>query len=174
MIRRADTQSEPSAAGEGRQRANSLILVGVCVLFLMVSLSWSFRVNNVAAGTFVMDDAQICEELDENLMPIRADRNMPADSQQACLWFSYSKARRGDVLEISWYLNEREIQKETVRVADTSGTRAFYLLKENGSALDPGFYSVFIDCNGREKGVLNFTVAASSGDQSAGNIVIWD
>ncbi|MDR3279585.1 MAG: hypothetical protein LBT23_03640 [Synergistaceae bacterium] len=168
------SKGELSMVKDNRKKADALILVGVSVLVLMICLSWSFRASNIIAGAFNMDDVQICEELDEDLRPIRADKNMPADSQQVCLWFHYSKARRGDSIEISWYLNERAIQKETVRLSETSGTRAFYLLKEDGALLDSGFYSVFINCNGREKGELNFTVAATSEDFPAGNVVIWD
>jgi hypothetical protein len=161
-------------AGKKRKNAEPIILIGVFVLILVACVSWSFRTSNFIAGSFRMDEIQICEELDEGLMPIRAERNMSADSSQVCLWFSYSRARRGDSIEIAWYLNERMIQREIVRLSETKGVRAFYLLKEDGSPLDSGFYSVYISCNGREKGMENFTVAASSDDERMGNIVIWD
>jgi hypothetical protein len=154
--------------------ADSLILIGVFVIVLMAFLSWSFHASNTIAGSFKLDEVTICEELDEYMRPVSADRNMPPDAQQVCLWFSYSRARNGDSLEILWYLNEQSIQKETVRIPDESGIKAFYLLKEDGSTLDPGFYSVLINCNGRERGVENFTVASASGDIPVGNVIIWD
>jgi hypothetical protein len=66
------------------------------------------------------------------------------------------------------------VQKEMVRLSEQKGMRAFYLLKEDGSPLDAGFYSVYISCNGRERGMENFTVVAVSEDAAPGNVVIWD
>lgn len=151
-----------------------LIFVGLMVLALMILVSWSFRENNFASGSFKMREVRICEELDEDLKPVSADRNIPPESQQVCLWFDYSGARRGDAIEISWYLGDGMIQREAVRLPAPEGVRAFYLLKEDGSPLEPGFYSVTISCNGKDVYEDNFSVAVSSGDAFPDNVVIWD
>ncbi|MDR2780682.1 MAG: hypothetical protein LBB28_06110 [Synergistaceae bacterium] len=161
-------------SGNKRKHAGPLILVGLVVMILMACISWSSRSNNIIAGSFTIDDIQICEELDGELKPICVARNMPAGSPQVCLWFVYSRGRRGDSVEITWYLNERIIQSETLRLAEERGTRAFYLIREDASPLDAGFYSVSINCNGREKLMENFTVDAASGDVPMENVVIWD
>jgi hypothetical protein len=120
--------------------------------------------NEAASGPFQLDEIQICEELDGDLKPINIERNLPGETQQVCLWFRYSKAGDGDSLEISWYLDEKLIQRENVLLSDPDGIKAFYLLKEDGSPLNMGFYSVLLMCNGREKGIANFTVAALGED----------
>jgi hypothetical protein len=155
-----------AASVEKKTGIPSLVTVGILVLILMGCLAWSFRTGDVIAGTFQLDEVQICEELDDFLQPVNASRNLPGGAQQACLWFRYSKARDGDSLEISWRLDERVIQKETFRLSEPRGMRAFYLLKEDGSALDAGFYTILIHCNGREKQVENFAVAPLSDDVS--------
>jgi hypothetical protein len=160
--------------GNKRRHTGSLILVGLAVLALMVCISWSSRSNNIIAGSFTIDEIQICEELDGELKPIGAARNMPAGSPQVCLWFVYSRGRRGDSVDITWYLNERIIQSETIRLSEAKGVRAFYLIRDDTSPLDAGFYSVSISCNGREKWMENFTVDAASGDVPMENVVIWD
>ncbi|MDR1510234.1 MAG: hypothetical protein LBS53_11410 [Synergistaceae bacterium] len=160
--------------GKKRRHSGYLILVGLLVLILMAGISWTSRSNNIIAGSFTIDEIQICEELDEEMKPVGIGRNMPAGSQQVCLWFVYSRGRRGDSVDITWFLNERMIQGETLRLAEAHGTRAFYLIKEDASPLDAGFYSVFISCNGREKWMENFTVDAASGDVPMENVVIWD
>jgi hypothetical protein len=161
-------------AAERRKIYAPLILVGLSVLALMMFVAWSLRESNFASGSFKMKEVRICEELDENLKPVSADRNIPSESQQVCLWFDYSGARRGDVIEISWYLAGNMIQRETVRLSAPEGVRAFYLLKEDGSPLDPGFYSVTINFNGKDTYEDNFTVAVSSGDMFPDNVIIWD
>jgi hypothetical protein len=157
-----------------RRSADPIIWLGVVVLVLIVLVSWSFRSSNFIAGSFRIDNLQICEELDELLMPVSSDRNLSGGSRQVCLWFSYSKARMGDSIEIMWYLNEKMIQRELMRLSEPKGVRAFYLLRDDGSALDPGFYSVYITCNGREKIMENFSVAISSGDEATEAVSGWD
>ena len=151
-------------AGNKRKNADPVVFLGVLVLVLVACVSWSFRKSNFIAGSFRIEEVQICDELDENLRPVSVDRNMPPDSQQVCIWFSYSKARRGDSVEIEWYNDENMIQKEILRLTEPKGVKAFYLLREDGSPLESGFYSVRISCNGREKITENFTVEASSDD----------
>jgi hypothetical protein len=153
-------------AGSKRRSADPIIWLGAVVLVLIVLVSWSFRSGNFIAGTFSIDDLQICEELDESLLPVSSDINLSDGARQVCLWFTYSKARKGDSIEIVWYLNEKMIQRELIRLSDTRGRRAFYLLRDDGSSLAPGFYSVYITCNGREKVMENFSVAASSDDEA--------
>lgn len=130
----------------------------------MAFLSWSFRTDNILAGSFRIDDIQICEELDENMKPVQVTGNFAGDAKQACLWFEYSRARVGDVLEIVWQLEETTIQKDSFRLSHEKGAKAFYLMKEDGSALLLGKYTVKINCNGREKKTLGFTVDGDAGD----------
>ena len=151
-------------AGNKRKNADPIFFLGVLVFILVICVSWSFRESNFIAGSFKIEKVEICEELDENLQPLNVDKNMPSDSQQVCIWFSYSKARRGDSIEIEWFSGENMIQKEILRLAEPKGVKAFYLLREDGSPLESGFYSVRICCNGREKIMENFTIEASSDD----------
>ncbi|MDR1580241.1 MAG: hypothetical protein LBS35_07775 [Synergistaceae bacterium] len=161
-------------AAERQKIYSPLISVGLLVLVLMALVSWSLRKNDFESGSFKMRDVRICEELDENLKPVSADRNIPSGSQQVCLWFDYAGARRGDAVEIAWYRGGGMIQRETVRLSAPEGVRAFYLLREDGSPLEEGFYSVTISRNGKDAYEDNFTVAVSSGDMPPGNVVIWD
>jgi hypothetical protein len=161
-------------ADERRKIYAPLILVGLLVLALVALVSWSLGKSDFASGSFKMRDVRICEELDENLNPVSADGNISSESQQVCLWFDYSGARRGDAIEISWYRGEKMIQRETVRLSAPEDVRAFYLLKDDGSPLDPGVYSVTISRNGKDMYEGKFAVAVSSDDMFPDNVVIWD
>ncbi|MCL2683988.1 MAG: hypothetical protein FWE55_01985 [Synergistaceae bacterium] len=149
---------------EKRKDADPIVLLGVMVLILMVFVSLSFRKSNFIAGSFRIDEVQICDELDETLRPVSVEKNMPPDSQQVCVWFSFSRARRGDSIEIAWYRDDSVIQKEILRLSEPRGVKAFYLLREDGTSLESGLYSVRISCNGREKVTESFIIAASSED----------
>jgi hypothetical protein len=161
-------------ARERRNVTEPVVFVGLMVTALIALVWWGFRTSDFASGGIKMKKILICEELDENLEPVSADRNIPPGSQQVCLWFDYSGARRGDAIEISWNLEDKTVQRETVRLSKPEDIRAFYLLKEDGSPLDPGFYSVTVNCNGKDTYEENFTVAAASDDYVPGNVIIWD
>jgi hypothetical protein len=152
------------SAGNRQKQVYKLLLLVLVIVFLMVILFWTFTAGDVVAGSFRLDDIQICEELDDNMVPINAGTTLPGGVRQACLWFEYSKARAGDALEIIWKFGERRIQKDSFRLSQSGGVRAFYLLKEDGTPLPEGSYSVGIFCNGRERGGENFSVTLVSGD----------
>lgn len=137
--------------GSRRREARPLLVLGVFAVLLMSLTSWSFHTSSVIAGSFQVDDLLICEELSGDMRPLSVSGDMAEGLKQICLWFSYSRARKGDVLELSWKYDDEEIQTESLRLADESGVRAFYLLREDGSALPSGDYAVTLSCNGRKK-----------------------
>jgi hypothetical protein len=152
-----------------RDQAGALILLALFVVALMLFLSLRLRADNVIAASFRLDDVRICEELDGELMPVNPGAVLPAEAKQACLWFQYSRARDGDSLEIFWNYDGQAIQKDSYRLAEPEGIRAFYLLREDGAVLPGGEYSVAIFLNGRERRAERFSVLAASGDEALGN-----
>jgi hypothetical protein len=155
--------------GNRRDQATPLAGLGLFVVVLMAFLSLSFRSGNVIAASFRLDDVRICEELDGDLRPVNPGTVLPAEVKQACLWFQYSRAREGDSLEIFWNYGGQAIQKDSYRLSETEGIRAFYLLREDGTALPGGEYSVELFCNGRQRKSERFSVAIASGDEALGN-----
>jgi len=134
-----------------RREGRNLIILGVFVLVITVFTSWSFRAGSVVAGSFQVDDLLICEELSGDMRPLPTGGGFSDGLKQICLWFSYSRARDGDMVEIHWALGDELIHRESYRIAGQSGIRAFYRLREDGSSLPAGDYKVTLFCNGREK-----------------------
>lgn len=147
------------SAASANNEARSILLIGFFVVVLVFLLSWSVRLDNVTAGSFRLDELVVCDDLDDNMNPNVAMNNFPGDTKQVCLWFEYSKARDGDMLDIRWRFDGNDIQHESFRIVHARGTRAFYLLREDGAPLPAGTYSVELMCNGRTKSVREFTVA---------------
>ena len=149
-----------------RDQADALMGLGLLVVALMIFLSLSLRRDNVIAASFRLDDVQICEELDGDLRAVNPGTVLPAAAKQACLWFQYSRAREGDLLEILWGYDGQTIQRDSYRLSESKGARAFYLLREDAAPLPEGEYSATIFCNSRERGVKRFRVMAVSGDEA--------
>lgn len=133
------------------KEARALLMLGALAVVLMLLTSWSFRAGNVIAGSFRVDDMMICEELSGDLRPLPLAAGLTEGLSQVCFWFEFSRAREGDVLEIVWKFDGETIHRESFRLAETDGGRAFYLLREDGSPLPAGEYDVTLFCNGRER-----------------------
>ncbi|MDR1482496.1 MAG: hypothetical protein LBI74_07720 [Synergistaceae bacterium] len=152
------------AGSSARKQSVALVMLGVATVVLMFFISWSFRADNMIAGSFRLEDLQICEELDEDMKPLNAGKSVQEGIKQVCLWFSYSSAREGDSLEINWSFEDKPIQKDVFRIDNAGGMRAFYLLMEDGSPLPVGSYSVELYCNGRSRAAEVFLINPSSDD----------
>lgn len=164
-------------ASSSKSGAAYLIGLGVFVALLSIALSWSVIRDNVTAGSFHLDEVALCEDLDDSMGPLEKKSIFASDTKQICLWFEYSRARDGDQLEVIWKFEGEDIQNESFRLVYPRGTRAFYLLREDGSDLPAGMYSVTILCNSRHKGTERFVVETSdeeddteavSGDEEIG------
>lgn len=61
-------------------------------------------------------------------------------------------------MDIVWLFQDRVIFRESMRIGDTSGTKAFFLLREDGSPLPAGEYVVAIESDGIERRRIPFSV----------------
>lgn len=147
-----------------REEGRKLIALGISVLALMLLTSWSFRTGSVIAGSFQVDDILICEELSGDMRPLPVSGDFSDGLRQICLWFSYSHAREGDVVELSWRYKDEPVQRESFRLTKQSGMRAFYLLRDDGSSLPAGEYTVTLFCNGRERFAETFRIHSEESD----------
>lgn len=75
-----------------------------------------------------------------------------------CLKFHYEAPRPGGILDVIWHFQSQVIFREYIRINDTGGIRAFFLLREDGSPLPVGEYAVVIESDGRERVRLPFSV----------------
>lgn len=154
-------------ASRSKSGAANIVALAVFVVLLAVLLSWSVINDNVTAGSFHLDEVALCDDLDDSMGPLAKKSVFNGDTKQICLWFEYSRGRDGDQLEVIWRYEKDDIQRESFRLVHARGTRAFYLLMEDGSDLLPGQYSVTIMCNSRRKGTEYFVVEKDPDDGDA-------
>lgn len=135
-----------------------LLSLGLIVVIIMMALSFMVRKDNIAAGSFHLDEAVVCDDLDDALSPIEPKEVFPAFTKQICLWFEYSRGRDGDVVDVLWFYEREDIQREEFRLLHPRGTKAFYLQMDDGSSLASGNYAITILCNGKIKAALHFVI----------------
>lgn len=120
-----------------------LAILGFIVILLLLLVTWSMKVGPFS-GSFKIEKAVICQELDDERRPVKAGSSIPSGSRQICLWLQYSSAREGSHLEVSWYFGDELVLSEPLKLMTKNGVRAFYLLREEGSPLPVGSYRVTV------------------------------
>jgi hypothetical protein len=137
-----------------------LLILGVSVAVLLLLIAVSFKVWS-AGYSFKIEKALICRELDDNRQPLHATDSLSYGTRQVCLWISYSSARTGSRLDITWHHDGSPILSESVKLVSRDGVRVFYLLKEEGSELPKGDYTVIISTPSKVWASLNFKIDKS-------------
>lgn len=127
-------------SGSGKR---PLILLGLVVIVL-VALSVISLKTGMLGKSFRIDKAVVCIELDRNRLPHKIMDTIQYGTRQVCLWFQYSSAAAGNRLVVSWYYGTDLVLSESLKLITEDGTRAFYLLQEEGIPLPEGKYRVTI------------------------------
>ncbi|MDO9508312.1 MAG: hypothetical protein Q7I97_03040 [Thermovirgaceae bacterium] len=141
------------------QKTGRFFLVAILVLSvpLVALLLWQqgFR---ALAGPVTVTDAVVCRELDDSSAPVGAGPIFKWGGRQVCLIFRYEVPRPGGKMDVIWRFQSQVISRESIRINDTGGVRAFFLLREDGSPLPVGEYDVVIESDGRDISPIPFSV----------------
>lgn len=141
------------------QKTGRFFLVAILVLFvpLVALLLWQ-QGHKALAGPVSITGAVVCRELDVSSFPVGEGPFFKWGGRQVCLMFRYEAPRSGGSLDVIWRFNSQVIFRETIRINDTSGVKAFFFLREDGSPLPVGDYDVSIESDGKERVRLPFLV----------------
>jgi len=141
------------------QKTGKFFLLAVLLLSvpLVALLLWQ-QGHRFSVGPVSVTGAVVCRELDDSGSPVGEGPLFKWGGRQVCLLFKYETPRPGGSLSVTWRFQSQEIFRETIRVNDTGGVRAFFLLREDGSPLPVGDYEVFIESEGRESYGVPFSV----------------
>jgi len=141
------------------QKTGKFFLLAVLLLSvpLVALLLWQ-QGHRFSVGPVSVTGAVVCRELDDSGSPVGEGPLFKWGGRQVCLLFKYETPRPGGALSVTWRFQSQEIFRETIRVNDTGGVRAFFLLREDGSPLPVGDYEVSIESEGRESYGVPFSV----------------
>jgi len=131
-----------------------IIVLSVPVVALLL---WQ-QGHRSLAGPVRIDSAVICRELDDSNFPVGEGSVFQWGGRQVCLLFHYEAPRPGGFMDVIWRFRDRVIFRESLRIGETSGSRAFFLLREDGSPLPVGEYDVAIESDGKEQFRIPFSV----------------
>ncbi|GAB6280054.1 MAG: hypothetical protein STSR0007_01040 [Thermovirga sp.] len=140
-------------------KTGRFFLVAILVLFvpLVALLLWQ-QGHGALAGPVSITGAVVCRELDDSSFPVGEGPIFKWGGRQVCLMFRYEAPRPGGSLDVVWRFRNQVIFSESIRIGDTGGVRAFFLLREDGSPLPAGEYDVSIESAGKDLFRIPFSV----------------
>lgn len=134
-----------------------LLLVSSGLILLTVLSVWTIR-HCDKKNTFRLVRTVICDEVDEEFLPVGSASRFAYGTRQLCLWFEYDMASQDCEISVKWYFNEKLVFTERVDLSSVKGIKTLCLLREDGSPLPVGNYHVVLDLNGKETGRMVFAV----------------
>jgi hypothetical protein len=141
------------------QKTGRFFLLVILLLSVpLVALLFWQQGHSFSAGPVTVTGAVVCRELDDSGSPVGEGPLFRWGGRQVCLLFKYEAPRPGGTLGVTWRFQGQEIFRETIRVNDKGGVRAFFLLREDGSPLPVGDYEVSIEGGGRKSYGVPFSV----------------
>ncbi len=108
-------------------------------------------------GSFSIDEAVVCVDVDDSAIPWGVGDRFDFGVRQLCVLLGYSGGD-DDTVRFKWFFKGQLIHEEVQILGDGGSYRMFYILREDGSPLPVGPYSVQIDVNDRMARKMAFSV----------------
>ena len=131
-----------------KSKDKPFIILGCIIVVLLFLVAWSSK-PEIFGEQLDINNACVCLELDDNRQPLHISNNIPYGSRQICLWFNYKSSRDGTHVDVTWYYGKDVVLDESMKLMDKEGTKAFYLRREEGTALPAGKYKVVLSTNNK-------------------------
>ena len=117
----------------------------ICVLaLLLVSILLVYHYIKKPGDTVIIRNIVLSNEIENQSRLTGTVSRFPYGTRQIFVFFDFEKAQIGTNLAVSWYYREKEVRTDFYVLEETSGYRVYCLLKEDGSLLPKGAYSLKI------------------------------
>ena len=111
---------------------------------LIISVLLVYHYINRPSDTIIIHNVVLSDEIENKSRLTGTISRFSYGTRQIFVFFDFEKAQPGTNITVRWYYGEREIRNDVYSLDETSGYRVFCLLKEDGSLLPRGAYSLKI------------------------------
>ncbi|MCL2146304.1 MAG: hypothetical protein FWH52_00730 [Synergistaceae bacterium] len=118
------------------------IICTFTLLFISVLLVYYYI--NIPSDTIIIQNVVLSDEIENKSRLTGTISRFSYGTRQMFVFFDFEKAQVGDSITLRWYYGDKEIRSDVYKLDETSGYRVFCLLKEDGSLLPRGAYSLKI------------------------------
>ena len=124
-----------------------LLLLTASALALLFLSFWAVRQNSLKPGQgFMISNVSVSVDFEDHHFLAGTASSFAYGARQVCVRFDYSRLEANSPVEVFWDWDGKRVQAETYDLPAPSGTRMYCLLKEDGSPLPRGIYTVTIQC----------------------------
>ena len=111
---------------------------------LIISVLLVYHYINRPSDTIIIHNVVLSDEIENKSRLTGTISRFSYGTRQIFVFFDFEKAQVGTIITVCWYYGDREIRSDVYRLDETSGYRVYCLLKEDGSLLPRGAYSLKI------------------------------
>ncbi|MBQ7263956.1 MAG: hypothetical protein IJR14_09610 [Synergistaceae bacterium] len=129
---------------EQRQRIFPWLLIS-CAVSLMVAIFWFVGASSVKPTQGLMiSNVSVSVGIEDRPFLAGTVSRFRHGARQVCIRFDYDRLQDSEQIDVLWDWGEKRVQEERYALPAPSGTRMYCLLKEDGSPLPMGPYTVTI------------------------------
>ena len=117
----------------------------ICTFALsVVSVLLVYHYINIPSDTIIIRNIVISDEISNQSRLTGTISRFSYGTRQVFVFFDFEKAQIGTNVDVCWSYGGREVRTDTYKLEEFSGSKVYSLLKEDGSILPRGAYSIRI------------------------------
>jgi len=121
----------------------------ICTLALLfISILLVYHYIRKPSETVIIRNIVLSDEIENRTRLTGTVSRFSYGTRQIFLFFDFEKSQTETNIAVTWYYGGREVLTETYTLEGPSGSRIYGLLKEDGSLLPRGIYSLVITQDG--------------------------
>lgn len=138
-----------------KNRSFFLVLLVSFTLGLIALSFWVIERNSVKPKqSFMMSNVSISIDFEDHQFLAGTISRFAYGTRQVCMRFDYSRLEDDMEIQVIWDHGDKRVQAENYILTAPSGTRTYCILKEDGSLLPRGTYSVMIQPANNSAGAM--------------------
>ncbi|MBQ8694009.1 MAG: hypothetical protein IJ576_01210 [Synergistaceae bacterium] len=128
-----------------KNRSLFILLLILFTLGLIALIFWAVERSSVnPKQSFMMSNVSISIDFEDHQFLAGTISRFEYGTRQVCMRFDYSRLENDLPVRVIWDHDSKRVQAESYTLTAPYGTRIFCLLKEDGSPLPKGSYSVAV------------------------------
>ncbi|MBR1417463.1 MAG: hypothetical protein IJ576_00695 [Synergistaceae bacterium] len=140
-----------------KNRSLFRVLLFLFTLALLGSAFWVVGMISVnPRQTFMMSNVSISLDFEDHQFLAVTISRFEYGTRQVCMRFDYSRLEEDLPVRVIWDHNSKRVQAESYTLEAPHGTKIYCLLKEDGSPLPRGSFSVSVQPNSEREAMPKF------------------
>ena len=120
------------------------VTLACALALLIISILLVHHYIKKPSDTVIVRNVVLSDEIENRSRLTGTVSRFSYGTRQIFVFFDFEKAQIGTDIAVNWYYGGKEVLADVHRLEETEGHRVYCLLKEDGSLLPKGAYSLKI------------------------------